>query len=66
MTILFKCPGIKFVELIVDTNAFSFENAYFSMRFRLSSTLKRSKTHTFENAVQSGHGGDILKRNPVV
>jgi len=40
------------------TNAFSFENAYFLLRFRLSSTPKRPKTlmktETFENGFKSG------------
>ncbi len=45
----------------VHTSAFSFENAYISMRFGLPSTLIRSntfsvftaKTHRFENVVES-------------
>ena len=31
----------------VHTNAFSFENAYFFIRFRLPSTLIRSKTEVY-------------------
>ena len=58
------CTGQYTVRGPVHTDAFSNENAYFSMRFRLSSTLRRwsfsSKTHTFQNAVQSG---DISKRS---
>ena len=42
----------------IHTNAFSFENAYFLMRFHLSSTLKHAKTpmktETFENGFKSG------------
>ena len=42
-----------------DARAFSFENAHILIRFRLSSTLKRPKTKTFENGFKSG---DVLKR----
>ena len=34
-------------KLPVHTNAFSFENAYFFIRFRLPSTLIRSKTEVY-------------------
>ena len=38
-------PTLAFgLFLAVQTNPFSFENAYFFRRFRLSSTLKRPKT----------------------
>ena len=57
----------------VLTNAFSFENTYFSMHFRLPSTLKRwkrhwkrrfSKTHAFSNETHSvdGENEDFWKR----
>ena len=42
----------------IHTNAFSFGNAYFLIRFRLSSTLKPPetpmKTETFENGFKTG------------
>jgi len=40
---------LRFIDLFGPdhTNAFSFEKAYFLIRFRLSATLK---THRFENA----------------
>ena len=43
--------NVKFTSGPVHTNGFSFENAYFFIRFRLPSTLIRSKTevHVCEN-----------------
>ena len=39
-----------------------FENVQFSMRFSFESTLKRSKTHAFEKAVQNGGIRDLQIR----
>ena len=41
---IFADTGVFVLFSHVDSNPFSFENAYFSMHFPLSSTLKRPKT----------------------
>ena len=55
---LFLPSVVIFIKGPVHTNAFSFENAYVSMRLCLSSTLIRcsfsSKTNRFENALENG------------
>ena len=43
---IFAYTGVFVLFSPVHTNPFSFENAYFFMRFPLSSTLKRPKTLT--------------------
>jgi len=52
--------GFRFFFSPVHTNPFSFVNAYFKIRFRLSSTLKRVKT-LIETRVYDTFFGTVFK-----